>query len=90
MGSLRKEDKKLDAIYVAGALQVWVDSAPNMWTRLKDNLGRFAKEPGGKRSVSPVADDVPRREYIWPSTWPDDERIVTSGRNGLSAGTTVV
>ena len=46
MGNLRKEDKKLDAIYVAGALQVWVDSAPNMWTRLKDNLGRFAKESG--------------------------------------------
>lgn len=43
---VRKEDKKLDTIYVAGALQVWIDSAPSMWTRLKDNLGRFAKESG--------------------------------------------
>ena len=39
-----------------------------------------------KRSVSPVADDVSRREYIWPSTWLADERIATNGRSGLSAG----
>ncbi len=48
LGNLRKEDKKLDTIYVAGALGVWVASAPKIWARLKDNLGKFAKETGAR------------------------------------------
>jgi hypothetical protein len=39
-----------------------------------------------KRSVSPVADRLAGRAYICLSTWPDDERIAMSGRNGLDVG----
>jgi hypothetical protein len=48
LGNLRKEDKKLDTIYVAGALQVWAGSAPAIWSRLRSNLERFAKESGAR------------------------------------------
>ena len=46
--NVQRESRKLDAIYVAGALQVWVDSAPGMWSRLKENLNKFANEAGAR------------------------------------------
>ncbi len=46
--NVQRQDRKLDVVYVAGALQVWVDSAPSMWARLKGNLEKFAKEAGAR------------------------------------------